>query len=552
MSIIHIFLKSVFAMFLTATVLCQITLAAEKADKIFVNGRVFTADDQNSYVEAIAVKGDRILATGTTAAISRLRNTQTVTIDLKKRLVIPGINDAHYHMFSNAPVGYQLQLDWEPGWDDVARELKKAVLELPKGAWITGLIGVNAIEDEARAKRFFLDNITPDHPVYISTWFSHGEVFNTAAMRALGVKENEPDPIGGWFDRVEGSQVITGRFYEYAQWPLRRKLIDLTLTDEQIKDEFEKEAMKLLSLGVTSVQDMPIMKPERYLKLLNKSDFPIRVRYMRIPVTTPEGRDTDEARDIPTHPFDNPMITATGTKWFMDGTPIERGAALRKDYADKPGWKGYLAFPKEEVTDILTNRNDWKGQLLFHCHGDAAAENLFNRMKSIKDVNWASQRVRVEHGDGVVGELAKTASELGVIVVQQPAHLVIGYIYQARYGYDTKFFPLKSLIDEGVVLAFGTEGLESPFEHIGHAVNHNMNPAESITREQAVKAFTRDSAYAEFEEKDKGIIAQGMLADFAVLSQNIFSVPVEKIRETQSVMTVIGGEIKYSLEGNNK
>lgn len=154
-------------------------------DKILINGKVYTADSDNPYAEAIAIKGSQIIAVGTTDEINKLANAQTKTIDLKNHLVIPGINDAHFHSFSNAPVGHQIELQWEPSWEQVLEAVKKAVNETPEGTWITtSMAGVNVIED-LKADRFSLDKIAPNHPVYISTWFSHGEIINTEAMKLL-------------------------------------------------------------------------------------------------------------------------------------------------------------------------------------------------------------------------------------------------------------------------------------------------------------------------------------------------------------------------------
>ncbi|MGB1239624.1 MAG: amidohydrolase family protein, partial [Pseudomonadales bacterium] len=206
---------------------------ASSPDIVLTNGKIYTADPANLSAEAIAIRDNRILAVGTSAEISALVGPKTKTIDLKGNFAMPGINDAHYHSFSNAPVGHQIELPWEPTWEQVLTAVEKAAKEVPAGTLILGLAGVEVIEDE-KADRFSLDKIAPDHPVYISTWFSHGEVMNTHAMKLFGVDENAPDPIGGWHIREPGTNRITGKFHEYVQWPLRRQLLDMHLTDEQM------------------------------------------------------------------------------------------------------------------------------------------------------------------------------------------------------------------------------------------------------------------------------------------------------------------------------
>ncbi|MFS8184971.1 amidohydrolase [Pseudovibrio denitrificans] len=511
---------------------------------ILSNGQIYTASPDNPHAEAVAIQDNRIVAVGSTKDILAMAGPSTQQIDLKGKFVVPGLNDAHYHSFSNAPVGHQIELPWEPTWEQVLEAVEKATKDVPEGTWILGLAGVDVIED-LKADRFSLDKIAPNHPVYISTWFSHGEVMNTNAMNIFGVDENAPDPLGGWHIRDAGSDKITGKFHEYVQWPLRRKLLDLNLSDEQMIQLLKEQTEQLLKWGVTSIQDMPIVTPERYLRLLNASETPIRVRYMRMPTTTPEARDISESADVDKHPFGNDRITASGTKWFLDGTPMERVAATRKDYADKPGWKGRIFFDDAEQQKMLSNPDEWRDQLLLHCHGDRCAENVMDNMEAVSKTGWPEKRLRIEHGDGIVGDLIPRAAELGIIVVQQPHHLVLKDIFNIRYGEDTDFLRLRSLIDAGIPLAFGTEGLETPYAAFPYSINHPLDPNESITRAQVIDAFTSVAAFAEMEEGEKGQIKPGMLADIAVLSQNLLEAPAEELEKTESLLTIIDGEIVY-------
>ncbi|AEV36660.1 Amidohydrolase 3 [Pseudovibrio sp. FO-BEG1] len=185
---------------------------------ILSNGQIYTASPDNPHAEAVAIQDNRIVAVGSTKDILAMAGPNTQQIDLKGKFVVPGLNDAHYHSFSNAPVGHQIELPWEPTWEQVLEAVEKATNDVPEGTWILGLAGVDVIED-LKADRFSLDKIAPNHPVYISTWFSHGEVMNTNAMNIFGVDENAPDPLGGWHIREAASDKITGKFHEYVQWP---------------------------------------------------------------------------------------------------------------------------------------------------------------------------------------------------------------------------------------------------------------------------------------------------------------------------------------------
>ena len=188
---------------------------------------------------------------------------------------------------------------------------------------------------------------------------------------------------------------------------------------------------------------------------------------------------------------------------------------------------------------------EWEDQLLLHCAGDKPVEALFNAMENVSDVNWKQKRVRVEHGDGVTEDLITRARKLGVVVVQNPTHLSLKDIAIARYGSESQFFPLRSLLEAGISLALGSDGPLNPYLNIMLATLHPIHPSEALTREQAVVAYTRGSAYAEFQEQEKGTITKGKLADIAVLSQDIFDVPVDALPATHSILTIVGGKIVH-------
>ena len=187
-----------------------------------------------------------------------------------------------------------------------------------------------------------------------------------------------------------------------------------------------------------------------------------------------------------------------------------------------------------------------KDQLLVHCAGDKPVELLFNAMERLSSKNeWRKMRVRIEHGDGLISDLIPRASRLGVVVVQNPSHFTFSEIVRSRYGSDLQFFPLGSLLDARIPVAFGSDGPLNPYLNIMFAVIHPSRPTEALTREQAVEAYTRGSAFAEHAEREKGSIEKGKLADVAVLSQDIFIVPLGELPKTVSVLSIIGGKIVY-------
>jgi predicted amidohydrolase YtcJ len=517
------------------------------ADMILLNGKIFTSDSAHPYVEALAIRGERIVATGSAERVRRLASPQTKRVDLGGRVVIPGINDAHYHC-AFEPAGFHLKFkSGEPTWVEVAEEVAAAVAKTPKGTLIHGEIGPVAFLD-ARANGASLDKIAPDHPVMLDTWAQHGGVLNSVAFAKFGIKENEPDPVAGHFVRSADGK-LTGVVYEYAKFQINRRRSDMATEEEVLQQaqEFFRDAVKL---GITSVQEMSLPGgAERCVMASKKAPTPIRMRVIRMAGTTAEGRDKTEGRALPPHPA--PLITVSGTKWLLDGSPIERTAALRKPYSDLPSTSGELDFPEKEMEAMLRESMKNDDQLMVHAVGDQATELFLNAMDATGGAKtWSDRRVRIEHGDGIMPDLIGRVKRMGLIVVENPTHLGLRELFVKRFGVERadQMQPMRSLLDAGIPLALGSDGPNNPYLNIMLATIYPGKPREVITREQAVIAYTLTAAYSEFAEKDKGSLEPGKFADLAVLSQDIFSIPPPELPKTESVLTMVGGKIVYDAK----
>ena len=515
------------------------------ADTILIRGKVFTSNLDKPFLEAIAIRGQRILAVGTSEEIERLADAKTLRIDLQGHVVVPGFNDAHFH-FAPDPKGFQLQFKtMEPTWEEVSAALSSAVQQTAKGTWIFGLIGHDVVLNE-QVTRFALDRLAPDHPVLLRAYYGHGYILNSAAMPLLKIADDEANPAGGFFDRVANTKQINGRFWEYAEWKPNRILVSQVSDEEAIAD-LRQMAGEAVHFGVTSLQVFPSMPLDRFARLLAKADLPIRVRAISFSPTSVNGRDLSEVRQLGRVRIANPKVTVSGIKWILDGTPIERGAALRRDYDDRPGWRGRLNFPESEIDRMIKESITNKQQLLVHAVGDATIAAVLNAMeRNGKDADWKRRRLRIEHGDGLIDELPARAQRFGVILVQNPTHFSDPQFFHARWG--AKMQPLRSLIEMGIPVALGSDGPMNPLLNVMFATIHPANPGEAITREQAVRAYTFGSAFAEFTETEKGTIGPGKLADLAILSQDIFTSPPPELPNSVSIMTLVAGKIVFDAK----
>jgi predicted amidohydrolase YtcJ len=517
-------------------------------DVIFYNGKVFTSDPGHPWARAVAVRGNRIQAVGGNAQVLALARASTRRIDLAGHTVIPGLNDAHVHAL--VPQGVQLNIpDFAPGpgpsLQEVLDLITQATQTVPAGTWLFVAIGPRA-GDDPLAHRLTLDQVAPNHPVKMDMWTGHGTYLNTKGLQALGIAENEPDPFGGFYERYPDTGLLNGVVHEYAEHVVRRRFTQ-QLSDSQIRAVYQAFVQKALQFGFTSVQNMSVgLRHARSVKILEQVKPTLRWREICFPLTLSESCDFGPTRAG--------LVTSSGVKWIGDGTPIERLAFLSEPYADRPDTSGRFNFPAVDFQEMLEDglhgprKNE---QLLFHLVGDAAIGTLLDEMEGLASASqWRKRRVRIEHGDLVLPSDVERVRNLGIVVVQNPTHLSLPDLPQ-RVSPErlAEAQPLRSLIEAGVHVALGTDGIGgtiSPFLDIFLATFHPARPGEALSREEAVIAYTAGSAYAEGAERQKGRLAPGLLADLAVLSEDIFTAPPPALLATRSVLTMVDGKIVWN------
>jgi predicted amidohydrolase YtcJ len=522
-------------------------------DLILFNGKIFTSVEAHPYVEALAIRGERIVASGDTKTIQAMAGPKTNAIDLHGGTAIPGINDAHHHFQLGPPeVDVDLQTP-DPSWAQVKDGIVAAIGKNAPNSLISVTIGFTVFGDRS-IDRDALDQIAPHNPVSLETFTGHGLILNTAGLRFYNISDNQTDPMGGRFER-DAKGRLTGTLREYANMNVRRAAADrvpVSAAIVQLRQQLDEEA----KYGVTSIQELSIsMTPSRAVSLLETIATQIRVRVVRMPGTTPAGRDIEEGEGVPAHPAS--LITVSGTKWLADGVGVEGTFTPRGEWKipAKPPLDSLctdlpLEFPRGEYRAMLQESIKNNDQLLLHVSGNLSVETVLDAIDASggKSV-WNRRRLRFEHGDGIFPDQFARVKQDGIIVVQNPLHLA-SIVPPGLVAFE-KAQPLKSLLAAGIPLALGSDGPTNPYLDIMFAANPGNRPSEAITREQAVTAYTLTSAYAEFQEKEKGTIEPGKLADIAVLSQDIFTVPAEELPKTVSVLTLVGGKVVYKAKAAN-
>ena len=517
-----------------ALLLCAAWQPIPTADLLLFNGRIFTGDRSQPWAESIAVRGDRIVAVGSNNDVTA-RAGAAERIDLGGRLMIAGINDAHDHP-GMAPYGVEAHTRVppmaNPGLDDVAGALAAVARQASPGTWIHLMSGFTAMADPG-ATRAAIAAAAGEHPVLIKSWWGHGVILNDRALALLGITDASVDPPGGRYQR-DANGHLNGKLEEYAGWQVIMRQASTAGLPKTVP-AFRDYATKRLAEGVTSVQAMSgYLEPRLFVDTLTSAASPLRVRLIRFLIST--GSDPTGLaawKGVPAHPA--PGVTVSGNKWVIDGTPIpvDQNAWMTRPYPGRPDWYGHMNFEPPFIERALRDALDGHEPLLMHTVGDATSHFVLETMRRMAPAErWRPLRVRLEHPP-LTGDDLRHAVEMGVVVAQP--------------RFDSA--PLRTMLDGGLVVAYGSdEGSYPPFVAFRMMVG-SAKKDQAVTREEAMTVLTSAGAWAEFAENDKGRLMPGMLADFTVLSQDLFRVPEEQIPATQSVLTVVGGKVAYRSGG---
>ncbi len=541
-----------------------------KADVIFIHGNIYTGVPANSAFssiareEAIAVRGDRIEAVGKNSDIEKLKGPQTQVIDLGGHFVTPGFNDAHLHLADGGLNKLRVDLTGVKSLDELRARVQKKVEESKAGEWILGGGWDETLWPvKATPTRWDLDEVSDGHPVLLVRIDGHIAVANTRALQLASINLASRDPQGGHIDRNEAGEP-TGILRETAQGAVENVIP--APTHEQRRQGIELGLADLAAHGVTSAQDYspPWENFQIYEELEKEGKLTARISEW---LTFDEPVE-ELTRQRDSHPQSDLMLRTGMLKGFMDGSLGSHTAALLEPYSDDAKNSGLPRYEADKLNEMTKERVLAGFQIGFHAIGDKGVQMALDAFSGaekaakearVKAPNGGEDfRLRVEHAQVTTPAQVAQFKQLKVIASMQPSHLLTDMRWaQDRLGPKraATSYGWLAFLNKGVVLAFGTDyPVEpvTPFRGLYSAVTRKSEdgkqeyfPAQRLTMDQAIAAYTTGSAYAEFEEKEKGKLVPGMLADFVVLDRDVTSAAAEKIVGTKVLRTVVAGKTVY-------
>lgn len=509
-----------------------------KADVVLHNGIIYPVVPEKVTFEAIAIKSNKIISIGSFDEIREQIDTETMVYDLKGQMLLPGFIDTHTHLLDTGLMETWLNLSEIQSVEQLLKSLSEQATKLPEGHWI---VAGNFDENEISQKRFptldELDSYALHHPVYINHKSYHCSMVNSRALRCLDLK-NELKGLGYDFS----GRAVKGLLTQEANRMAKEKLYNL-ITKTELDHAFHAVSRKAASVGLTTIHCVEGGEywgdsyPDYILKAADTTFEP--VLYF----------NTDCVDKVIER-----KLSRMGGDIFMDGSISNHSAALMEGYSDDVQVKGCLFRSKEDVCQLIKKAHEYDIQISFHAIGDRAIEEILSAYEAVLSrLPVKDHRHRIEHFGIPSQDHIIRAKKLGLAIATQPAFLYQKEkTYLSRLGEErfSRAYPLRELVDAGLFLGGGSDSMVSPLDPmygIHCAVNY-PNRKQRISVEEAINLYTIWAAALAFQEKEKGSLEPGKLADMVVLNKNILKVKPSQIKDIKISGTMYRGKVIYGFK----
>jgi predicted amidohydrolase YtcJ len=540
----------------------------QSADTILINGKVYTVDAKQSWTQAVAIRGEKIVAVGDDTEIEKLRGPQTKVIDAGGKLVLPGFVDCHIHFLEGSISLGQANLEGAKNPADIQRILRDYAAKHPGDGWILGG-GWNyaMFGDENLPDKKYLDELFPNRPVFLSGYDGHTSWANSKALALAKIDKDTPNPANGAIVRDSKTSEATGALKESAG----------RLVGKLVPKPTPAEKLAALRAGIHWANENGLTRVHSaggdfeefalYDELRRRGNLTLRM-YIAYFLNPPELRPKDiDAIEEARRKYTGDWLSGGVVKMMIDGVIESHTAAMLEPYTDDPSTKGKLFWEPDKYKAAVAELDKRGLQLFTHAIGDYAVRTALDAYENAENVNHTQdRRPRIEHIETITTEDIPRFGKLGVIASMQPLHAYPDEdtlrVWAGNAGPDraSRAWVWNSIAKAGGDLAFGSDWnvvTLNPWEGLQMAVTRQTTegkpdggwmPEQRVALAQAVEGYTLGAAYAGRREKTEGSIEPGKLADLVIVSQNIFEIDPHAIAQTKVIETIVGGRIVYQAE----
>ena len=558
---------------------------AQQADLIFNNGKILTVDENFSIVEALAVKGDRIIAAGSNTDILKTRDADTRIIDLEGSMMLPGLIDSHMHPNQASVSEFDHPVPEMRTIRDVLDYTGSRAKVVPEGEWIwVRTVFISRLREQRYPTRTELDAVAPHHPVIFATYFiTPAASLNSLALQRLGIDRNFQGQEPGDIERDPGSGEPTGIIRHHTRYIEDKGVTDPT-NDAQRRQQFIELMQHFNAVGLTTISDRKAASEsiKLYQELLKNDELTVKMSLMHY-VDTGNHRDLEDIigdiHQVAENPLRNgsPMLRLIGIKTFLDGGILSGSAYMRKPWGKSeihsitdPQYRGKLTISPDRLRTIIRATVETGLQFTSHSVGDGAVHELVDAYTAVnKDITIKPTRPCITHCNFMSPEAIKKMAQLGVIADIQPAWLYLDtHMLVDQFGYERLryFQPLRSIFEMGAIAGGGSDHWHlmdsytatnpyNPFLGMWITIARNargyegrLHPEEALTRQQAIRFYTANNAFVLFLEDQVGTLEPGKFADFIIVDRDILTCDLNALKDTRVLQTYMNGKQVYSSD----